>query len=186
MLYLNWLTFNYFLLLTRKLLTTFALFSFFSMMASGILKVAMKPSSLRSSETILSRNAGLLWAGSNSLHTSPSRNELGSWKIPERLQHIPDAEDPSFFNMVEYYFHKACVLGEPRFMQLMKRMRISEEEKRKKVHGILKIIEPCAHVLEVNIPLLKDDGTYEMITGYRAQHSHHRYVADEVNTRITG
>merc|ERR1719337_557833 len=56
----------------------------------------------------------------------------------------------------------------------MKRMRISEEEKRKKVHGILKIIEPCAHVLEVNIPLQRDDGTYEMITGYRAQHSHHR------------
>jgi len=76
--------------------------------------------------------------------------------------------------MVEYYFHKACILGEPRFMDLMKRMRISEEEKRKKVHGILKIIEPCAHVLEVNIPLQRDDGTYEMITGYRAQHSHHR------------
>jgi len=29
-------------------------------------------------------------------------------------------------------------------------------------------------VLEVNFPLLRDDGTYEMITGYRAQHSHHR------------
>lgn len=44
----------------------------------------------------------------------------------------------------------------------------------KKAHGILKIIEPCAHVLEVNFPLLRDDGEYEMITGYRAQHSHHR------------
>jgi len=44
----------------------------------------------------------------------------------------------------------------------------------KKAHGILKIIEPCAHVLEVNFPLQKDDGSYEMINGYRAQHSHHR------------
>ena len=42
--------------------------------------------------------------------------------------------------------------------------------------GILKIIEPCAHVLEVNFPLQKDDGSYEMINGYRAQHSHHRFV----------
>ena len=42
------------------------------------------------------------------------------------------------------------------------------------LHGILKIIEPCAHVLEVNFPLQKDDGSFEMITGYRAQHSHHR------------
>jgi len=38
----------------------------------------------------------------------------------------------------------------------------------------LKIIEPCAHVLEVNFPLQRDDGSYEMINGYRAQHSHHR------------
>ena len=42
------------------------------------------------------------------------------------------------------------------------------------IPGILKIIEPCAHVLEVNFPLQKDDGSYEMINGYRAQHSHHR------------
>jgi len=53
-------------------------------------------------------------------------------------------------------------------------MRISDEEKRNKVHGILAIMEPCSHVLEVSFPLQRDDGTYEMITGYRAQHSHHR------------
>ena len=28
--------------------------------------------------------------------------------------------------------------------------------------------------MEVNFPLQKDDGTIEMIQGYRAQHSHHR------------
>merc|ERR1712240_261539 len=33
---------------------------------------------------------------------------------------------------------------------------------------------PCAHVLEVNFPLQKDDGSFEMINGYRSQHSHHR------------
>ena len=29
-------------------------------------------------------------------------------KIPERLLYIPDAEDPSFFEMVEYFFHRGC------------------------------------------------------------------------------
>ena len=43
----------------------------------------------------------------------------------------------------------------------------SREEKVKRAHGILKIIEPCAHVLEVNIPLLRDDGEYEMVQGFR-------------------
>ena len=48
-------------------------------------------------------------------------------------------------------------------------MRIAPEVKRKKVHGILSIIEPCSYVLEVNFPLQRDDGSYEMIQGYRAQ-----------------
>merc|ERR1719213_937876 len=89
--------------------------------------------------------------------------------MPERLQHIPDAADPGFFEMVEYFFHKACILAED-----MKMVRASREEKVKKAHGILKIIEPCAHVLEMNFPLQRDDGTFEMINAYRAQHSHHR------------
>ena len=56
----------------------------------------------------------------------------------------------------------------------MKKMRLSREQKIEKCHGILRLIEPCAHVLEVNFPLVRDNGTYEMIRGYRAQHSHHR------------
>ena len=101
--------------------------------------------------------------------------------------------------MVEYFFHKATVLAEDNLIdEEMKTMRATREEKLKKAHGmkktlilqhltfekyifmmntfagILKIIEPCAHVLEVNFPLQRDDGSFEMINGYRAQHSHHR------------
>ena len=86
-------------------------------------------------------------------------------------------KDPGFFEMVEYFFHKSCVLAEDKLIDVdMKNMRASREEKQIKAHGILKIIEPCAHVLEVNFPLQRDDGSYEMINGYRAQHSHHRYT----------
>ena len=56
----------------------------------------------------------------------------------------------------------------------MKNMRMARDKKEAKCHGILRLIEPCSHVLEVNFPLQRDNGTYEMITGYRAQHSHHR------------
>jgi len=77
--------------------------------------------------------------------------------------------------MVEYYFHKACVIAENNLIdEHMKNMRLNREQKIQKCHGILRLIEPCAHVLEVNFPLHRDDGTYEMITGFRAQHSHHR------------
>jgi len=107
------------------------------------------------------------------LHTSGPVQ--GTLTMPERLEHIPDASDPGFFEMVEYFFHKACLLAEDKLIdEDMKAVRAPREEKVKKAHGILKIIEPCAHVLEVNFPLQKDDGSYEMINGYRAQHSHHR------------
>merc|ERR1712096_598130 len=95
--------------------------------------------------------------------------------IPDRLQHVPTAQDPGFFEMVEFFFHKACVLVEDKLIdEHMKNQRIPRELKEKKCRGILKLIEPCAHVLEVNFPLQRDNGDFEMITGYRAQHSHHR------------
>merc|ERR1712066_1145659 len=107
------------------------------------------------------------------LHTS--RAALGSLQIPERLQHVVDAKDPGFFESVEYFFHKACVKAEDSLIdEQMKSIRSPREEKVKKAHGILKIIEPFAHVLEMNFPLQRDDGTFEMINAYRAQHSHHR------------
>ena len=123
---------------------------------------------------LLQRSAA---AAASELHTSAPA--LGSLAMPDRLKHIPEAEDPGFFEMVEYFFHKSCILAEDKLIDVdMKNMRASREEKMAKAHGILKIIEPCAHVLEVNFPLQRDDGSYEMINGYRAQHSHHRYTGD--------
>jgi len=123
---------------------------------------------------MLVSNEGLARALGGSIHTSAKRNDTDTWQVPERLQHIPTAERPSFFNMVEYYFHRACVVAEPSLFDMLHRMKLSQEQKKRKVHGILKLIEPCAHVLEVTFPLQRDDGSFEMITGYRAQHSHHR------------
>ena len=57
---------------------------------------------------------------------------------------------------------------------MMANSREPIESKIKKAHAILNIIEPCAHVLEVNFPVQKDNGEYEMVRGFRAQHSHHR------------
>lgn len=139
-------------------------------MASSLLKVL---GSGRRASGVLLEQAQRTLSVKNELHTSAP--VAGTLTIPERLQHIPEAEDPGFFEMVEYFFHKSCVLIEDRLIDVnMKNIRATREEKVKKAHGILKIIEPCAHVLEVNFPLLRDDGTYEMIRGYRAQHSHHR------------
>lgn len=74
---------------------------------------------------------------------------------------------------VEYFFHRGCQVVEDSLVENMKE-RATLEEKREKVKGILKNMESCDHILEINFPLRRDNGVYEIITGYRAQHSTHR------------
>lgn len=96
-------------------------------------------------------------------------------QIPDRLKDVPDAANPRFFDMVEYFFHRACQIIEDKLVDdIDKRSRTAIEERKKKVKGILMLMEPCDHILETVFPLRRDSGDYEMITGYRAQHSTHR------------
>lgn len=96
-----------------------------------------------------------------------------SHEIPDRLKDIPTSAKPRFFDMVEYFFHRACQVIEDQLVEDIK-SRTSVEEKKKKVAGILKLMQPCDHILEIQFPLRRDSGDYEMILGYRAQHSSHR------------
>lgn len=98
---------------------------------------------------------------------------LQQHKIPEHLSYVPDSQDPSFFHMVEYFYHRGWQVVEDKLVEEFKG-RISSEEKRKRVNGYLKIIGPCHSILEVSFPLRRDNGDYEVINGWRAQHSHHR------------
>lgn len=94
-------------------------------------------------------------------------------EIPEKLKDVPTAENPRFFDMVEYFFHRACQIAEDKLVEDMKG-KMSIEDKRKKVRGILMGMQPCDHIIEIAFPVRRDTGDYEMITGYRAQHSTHR------------
>ncbi|ODM91626.1 Glutamate dehydrogenase, mitochondrial [Orchesella cincta] len=116
-------------------------------------------------------------APSRAMSSAPGEGGAGpsQHQIPERLSHIPDADDPNFFQMVEYFYHRACMLAEPRLVEDLNLGPLSTiEQKRQKAHGIMRMLEPCHHVLEVAFPLKRDNGKYEMITAYRAQHSNHR------------
>ncbi|XP_050069278.1 glutamate dehydrogenase, mitochondrial isoform X1 [Anopheles maculipalpis] len=94
-------------------------------------------------------------------------------QIPERLKDVSTAANPRFFDMVEYFFHRACQICEDKLVEDMKG-RASMDEKKKKVKGILMLMQPCDHIIEIAFPLRRDSGDYEMITGYRAQHCTHR------------
>lgn len=105
------------------------------------------------------------------------RRGYADHQIPDRLKDVPEAANPKFFDMVEYFFHRACQIVEDKLVEdirIRSRGPTVLEERKKKVKGILKLMEPCDHILETVFPLRRDSGDYEMITGYRAQHSTHR------------
>jgi glutamate dehydrogenase (NAD(P)+) len=97
----------------------------------------------------------------------------GVHELPDKLKDVPTAENPRFFDMVEYFFHRACQIAEDKLVEDMKG-KMSLEDKRKKVKGILLGMQPCDHILEIAFPIRRDSGDWEMIQGYRAQHSTHR------------
>ncbi|XP_050513672.1 glutamate dehydrogenase, mitochondrial-like isoform X1 [Diabrotica virgifera virgifera] len=97
--------------------------------------------------------------------------------IPDRLKDMPNNPNPRFFDMVEYFFHKACVLVEDKLVEDLgnvKGSRLNLDQRKAKVKGILTFMEQCDHILEVAFPIKRDNGQYEIIKGYRAQHSTHR------------
>lgn len=92
-----------------------------------------------------------------------------------------DDDSLTFSQTVDKFFDKAAALVEDKLVDNMKG-KISKEDKRKKVKGILKIIKPCNHMVEICFPLRRDNGEYEMIEAWRAQHSQHRTPCKGGNT----
>lgn len=91
-------------------------------------------------------------------------------------------DDPNFFTMVEGFFDRGATIVEDRLVETLK-TRESPEQKKKRVRGILRIIKPCNHVLSVSFPIKRDNGEWEVIEGYRAQHSQHRTPCKGGETR---
>lgn len=132
---------------------------------------------LRKSLYLTSGSTKPLWKLLRKAVPSTQRRAYGDHKIPDRLQSVPTDPNPKFFDMVEYFFHRACVMGEDKFVEdlgKVKGNRVSKEDRKARVTGILKAVEQCDYNLEVMFPIKLDCGDYEIIHGFRTQHSSHR------------
>lgn len=83
------------------------------------------------------------------------------------------SNDVKFFEMVEMFFDRAAAIVEDKMVEEMKGKE-SDAVKRHKINGILKVIKPCNHILNFSFPLKRDNGEFEIIEAWRAQHSQHR------------
>ena len=86
-------------------------------------------------------------------------------------------DEPSFYEMVEINYNEASKLVEESLMKKAKEtyslMDSVERKKRRnqdeahalaEIRGILASMRPCNHVIQINFPIARDDGSYENIT----------------------
>ncbi|XP_042338732.1 glutamate dehydrogenase 1, mitochondrial-like [Plectropomus leopardus] len=126
---------------------------------------------------LLSRGAGAVLASGGSAAAAAVDSALPATASLLRCRGYSQAvdadDDPNFFTMVEGFFDRGAAIVEDQLVESLK-TRETAEMKRKRVRGILGIIKPCNHVLSVSFPIKRDNGEWEVIEGYRAQHSQHR------------
>jgi len=106
--------------------------------------------------------------------TAPRSNVSQTTKLLCAVRPFSSEAEPSFTEQVDLFFEKSAdLLIEPLALKVRGK-NLSAEDRESKVRGILNIIKPCNNVMAVNFPIRRDDGSYEMIEAYRAQHSQHR------------
>jgi glutamate dehydrogenase (NAD(P)+) len=83
-------------------------------------------------------------------------------------------DNPKFFDMVQHYVIRAADMVRSDLMKEIKGRNLTEEVRQNRVNGILNMIIPCNAVIALTFPIKRDDGSFEIIHGWRAQHSQHR------------
>lgn len=97
-------------------------------------------------------------------------------QIPKHLEKVAQETNPNLAHMVQYYYHAAAQKMETSLINELelKYPKMDENRRKARVAAILKLMGIVTACLEVSFPIIKADGTYEIVTGYRAHHMKHR------------
>jgi aminopeptidase N len=75
--------------------------------------------------------------------------------IPAHLQHVKEAKDPKFTDMIEYYYHSAGNIARPHLLELMQEQYPykTKEKLASRIDDIMKVLSTTAASIEVCFPV---------------------------------
>nr|AGC84406.1 glutamate dehydrogenase [Locusta migratoria] len=94
--------------------------------------------------------------------------------LPPINESVLEEVNPSFTEMIDYYFKKGVLQVKPRLCDILREKKLEEDAIPNRVDGILQTIRATERFLRIFFPIRRDDGTYEMIEAYCVHHSQHR------------
>ncbi|KRY41216.1 Glutamate dehydrogenase 2, mitochondrial [Trichinella spiralis] len=137
------------------------------------LAYTMERSALSIIKTAEKYNLGL------DLRTAAYANSIGKIVFLKRISEsmmepIEEQLDPSYFSMIEHFFDRGCTVLE-KFMETeIQFKKMTSEQKRSLILGILALIKKPTKMLYISFPIKRDNGELEIIEAWRCQHSEHR------------
>lgn len=98
-------------------------------------------------------------------------------RIPYNLLYVAEHENPKFIDMVLYNFHKARLVVEKQLINNLESkfggpMKKSIQEQQ--VKEVMTTLDLHDSILDVTFPFRRDDGSHELIYGYKAHYKSHR------------
>ncbi|KAF1744174.1 hypothetical protein MXB_5446 [Myxobolus squamalis] len=96
--------------------------------------------------------------------------------LHSKSENIMDDTNTNFLKMINRFVDDAIRVAKPRLLAIHENSlnKNQHESASNFIDGIINYIKPCHTVLTVNFPITRDNGQFEVITAYRAQHSLHR------------
>lgn len=96
------------------------------------------------------------------------------YEIPERYQNAFYLANAAFYDSTNWFLHRAYEVVFPKLKTDLAKLEIcknaSGDEVADKVENIIEVLDQCNSIIDVRFPVKRDDGTYEIVRGFRAQH----------------